>query len=446
MRSSRSPWSGPAAAAVEIIPPSRPYDADITVPGSKSFTNRALLIAAMARGRSIVKGILKSDDSYWMIDSLRRLGIDIRLDGETAEIQGCEGTWPNPSAELFVGSAGTSARFLPGALAAAPRGAWIVDGSDQLRGRPIAPLLQALRELGGRIEPLHGDDSLPVQVQGGGLSGGRVRISGRVSSQYVSGLLIAAPYADGPVTVQLEDDLVQPAYVGITIQLMRAFGARVEHAPGYREIHVHPGPYQGREITLEADASSACYFLALPALAPGRVRVTNVGTASLQPDARFVDVLETLGVTVRRSAHSLETERAPGSARLKGDLTVDMKPMSDQALTLGVLAAFCDGPVTVTNVGHIRKHESDRIAALRENLSRMGARVDEREDSFTVYPAPLHGAVIHTYDDHRNAMAFALAGTAVPGVRILDPGCVSKTFPGFFETLARLGVGLRFHP
>jgi len=174
--------------------------------------------------------------------------------------------------------------------------------------------------------------------------------------------------------------------------------------------------------------------------------VTNVGTASLQPDARFVDVLETLGVTVRRSAHSLETERAPGSAKLKGDLTVDMKPMSDQALTLGVLAAFCDGPVTVTNVGHIRKHESDRIAALRENLSRMGARVDEREDSFTVYPAPLHGAVIHTYDDHRNAMAFALAGTAVPGVRILDPGCVSKTFPGFFETLARLGVGLRFHP
>ena len=169
------------------------------------------------------------------------------------------------------------------------------------------------------------------------------------------------------------------------------------------------------------------------------MRVTNVGTASLQPDARFVDVLETLGVTVRRSAHSLETERAPGSAKLKGDLTVDMKPMSDQALTLGVLAAFCDGPVTVTNVGHIRKHESDRIAALRENLSRMGARVDEREDSFTVYPAPLHGAVIHTYDDHRNAMAFALAGTAVPGVRILDPGCVSKTFPGFFETLARLG-------
>jgi len=445
-RSSRSPWAGPTGAvSVDIVPPSKPYEAEIAVPGSKSFTNRALLIAAMAEGRSVLKGVLRSDDSYWMIDALRRLGIAVEVDGETVTIDGCGGLWPNPSGELFVGSAGTSARFLPGALAAATRGAWIVDGSDQLRGRPIAPLLEALRELGAEIESLYGDESLPIQVRAKGLSGGRVRISGKVSSQYLSGLLLAAPYAAQPLTIELADDLVQPAYIGITIELMRSFGASVEHAPGYREIHIRPGKYQGRRLTLEADASSACYLLALPALAPGRVAVTNVGTASLQPDAGFVDVLEALGVVVHRSPRSLATESAPGTAgRLKGNLTFDMKPMSDQALTLGVLAAFCDGPVTVTNVGHIRKHESDRIASLRDNLGRMGVRVDERDDAFTVHPSSPKGALIDPRDDHRSAMAFAVCGTRVPGVRILDPGCVSKTFPSFFQVLEKLGVGVSF--
>lgn len=445
-RSSRSPWAGPVGAhCVDISPPQKPYDAEIAVPGSKSFTNRALLIAAMAEGRSVLKGVLRSDDSYWLIDSLRRLGVAVEVDGETVTVQGCGGLWPNPSAELFVGSAGTSARFLPGALAAAPRGTWIVDGSEQLRGRPIAPLLEALRALGAQIHSLHGDESLPIKIEARGLTQGRVRISGKVSSQYLSGLLLAAPYAAGPVTVELVDDLVQPAYIGITIELMRSFGASVEHAPDYREIHVRPGRYRGREITLEADASSACYLLALPALAPGRVRVTNVGTASLQPDARFVDVLEALGVVVHREPHALATESRDGARRLRGGLTFDMKPMSDQALTLGVLAAFADGPVTVTNVGHIRKHESDRIAALRDNLARMGVRVDEREDSFTVYPGAAKGALIDPRDDHRVAMAFALAGTRIPGVRILDPGCVSKTYPGFFEALEKVGIGVSFH-
>lgn len=445
-RSSRSPWAGPTTAeSVTIIPPVRPYDVEIAVPGSKSFTNRALLIAALAQGRSVLKGVLKSDDSYWMIDALKRLGVPVAIDGDTVTIDGCAGVWPQTSGELFLGSAGTSARFLPGALAAAPSGAWLVDGSDQLRGRPIAPLLKALRQLGADIRPLHHDESLPFQVRANGLRGGTISISGKVSSQFLSGLLIAAPYASSPVTIQLTDDLVQPAYIGITIALMREFGADVEHEPDYREIHVNPRKYLGKELTLEADASSACYLLALPALAPGRVRVTNVGTASLQPDAAFVDVLEAMGLIVHRSAHSLATESPPqGPARLLGNLTFDMKPMSDQALTVGALAPFASGPITVTNVGHIRQHESDRIAALCQNLARMGVRVDEREDSFTVHPNTPQAATVDPRDDHRNAMAFTLIGTRIPGVEILDPGCVSKTFPSFFDVIQQAGVGVAF--
>ena len=247
------------------------------------------------------------------------------------------------------------------------------------------------------------------------------------------------------MTLRLTDDLVQPAYIGITINLMKEFGADVEHRPDYREIYVRPRRYQGRALTLEADASSACYFLALPALAPGRVRVTNVGTASLQPDAAFVDVLEAMGVIVHRTPGSLATESpAGGLAKLRGGHTFDMKPMSDQALTLGVLAAFADAPVTVTNVGRIRKHESDRISVLSQNLSRMGVTVDEREDAFTVHPGSMRGALIDPHDDHRNAMSFSLAGTRISGVRILDPGCVSKTFPTFFDVLRQVGVGVSF--
>lgn len=446
-RSSRSPWAGPTEAeAVTLHPPSRPLDAEIAVPGSKSFTNRALLIAALARGRSVLTGVLRSDDSYWLIDALRRLGVFVTVDRDTVTVDGCGGVWPKTSGQLFLGSAGTSARFLPGALAAAPKGAWLVDGSDQLRGRPVAPLLKALRELGADIRPLNDDDSLPFEVRAGGLKGGTVSISGKVSSQFISGLLIAAPYASEPVTIKLIDDLVQPAYIGITIALMREFGADVQHEAGYREIHVKPGAYQGKTYTLEADASSACYLLALPAVAPGRVQVTNVGTASLQPDAAFVDVLEAMGLIVHRSAHSLATESPPqGAGRLVGDHTFDMKPMSDQALTVGALAPFASGPITVTNVGHIRKHESDRIAALRQNLARMGVRVDEREDAFTVYPKAPQAAAIDPYDDHRNAMAFTLIGARVPGVKILDPGCVSKTFPTFFDVMQQVGVGVTFH-
>ncbi|OUM97895.1 MAG: 3-phosphoshikimate 1-carboxyvinyltransferase [Firmicutes bacterium ZCTH02-B6] len=438
---SRSPWAWqPPGATVVVGPPPGPLDADMAVPGSKSVTNRALIMAALAKGVSRLEGILRSDDSYWCVQALQGLGIDITVNGTAVHVSGCGGRWPNKTARLYLGSAGTLARFLPGALAAGDDGQWELDGSAQLRGRPISPLVAALRALGAEIGYLDGDGQLPIRVRAG-LSGGHVAISGRVSSQFTSGLLLAAPYARRPVEVTVVDELVQPEYVGLTIEMMRAFGAHVE-AAGLERIHVQPRPYTARTLMLEADASTACYFLTAAALSGGRVRITNVGYRSLQPDARFVDVLERMGCRVARGASYLEVV---GPTRLVGGFTVDMRPMSDQALTLGAAAVFADAPITVTGVPHIRRHESDRIAVFVSQMGRLGIRVDEHPDGFTVHPGvPRPAATLDPHDDHRQAMAFSLLGVRVPGIRIADPGCVSKTCPAYFDFLARLGLSVAY--
>ncbi len=439
---SRSAWAWePPGPSVVVGPPDGPPDVAIAVPGSKSVTNRALIIAGLADGVSHLDGILRSDDSYWCVQALTALGVDVAVEGTAVRVHGCGGRWPRAGGRLYVGSAGTLARFLPGAVAAAASGEWELDGSPQLRGRPISPLVTALRELGTDITYMEADGRLPIRVRAG-LDGGTVAISGRVSSQFTSGLLLAAPYARGPVTVEVVDDLVQPEYVGLTVEMMQQFGGEVEAAGGWRRMTVRPRPYRARALTLEADASTACYFLAAAALSRGRVRVTNVGYGSLQPDARFVDVLERMGCRVVRGEGFLEVE---GPERLAGGISVDMRPMSDQALTLGAVAVFADAPVTVTGVPHIRRHESDRIAVFVQEMRRLGVRVDEHADGFTVHPAlPQPGAVLDPHDDHRQAMAFSLLGVRVPGIRIGDPGCVSKTCPAYFELLAGLGVKVSY--
>lgn len=439
---SRSPWAWHPPKQIAVVsPPAAPVDADVVVPGSKSFTNRALLVAALAEGDSTLEGMLRSDDSFWAVQVLRRLGVDVRVEGTTAHVRGCGGRWPVASGRLYMGSAGTLARFAPGALAAAAKGTWEVDGSPQLRRRPIAPLVDALRQLGADIKYAFEPGRLPIRV-GAGLKGGSVAVPGNVSSQFTSGVLLAAPYARKSVHVSVTGGLVQPDYVGITIALMRAFGAEVEHDEAYTSIRVASGTYRGRRYVLEADASTACYFLTLAALTQGRVRVANVGYGSLQPDARFVDVLEAMGCAVVREDEFLEVR---GPRRLRGHLTINMKPMSDQALTLGVAAVFADGPVRVTGVAHIRSHESNRIRVFCEQMARLGIRVDEEDDGFLVHPGrPRPGPALDPHDDHRQAMAFALLGARVPGVRIQDPGCVSKTCPPYFDMLSELGVSVHF--
>jgi 3-phosphoshikimate 1-carboxyvinyltransferase len=438
--SSRSPWAlVNSYTEAEVTPTSEPIHGEIFVSGSKSYTNRALIIAALAKGTSTLTGILKSDDSYWCIDALKRLGTRIEVDEERNQvtIEGSQGEWKNREGELFIGAAGTIARFLPGALAISNKGSWRVDGIPQLRERPLEPLIDALRDLGGQIDYLSTNKGLPLQVKGTGLQGGKVSIPGNVSSQFLSGLLIASPYAKETVTIEVTKGLVQPSYVGITVQLMRQFGAKVEHSDDYRQLTVEPTGYQGQEAILEADASTACYFLALAALTGGTIRVKNVGYHSYQPDARFIDILEQMGCQVIKESSYLEVT---GPKQLRGGFEVDMKPMSDQALTIGALAPFADKPITVTNVAHIRSHESDRISVICHSLEKMGVRVEEREDGFTIYPGQPKGTTLDPHDDHRNAMVFALLGVKVPGIRILDPSCISKTCPTYFEELQKLGV------
>jgi 3-phosphoshikimate 1-carboxyvinyltransferase len=442
--SSRSPWAlSTSAHEAVVIPAMKPIHGELYVPGSKSYTNRALIISALAQGSSSLTGILKSDDSYWCIDALKRLGTIIEVNEDVVSINGSAGKWKNTTGQLFIGAAGTIARFLPGALAIAKEGSWKVDGIPQLRERPLTPLIDALRQLGGKIEYLSTNKGLPLQVSGTGLQGGKVSIPGNVSSQFLSGLLIASPYANEPVCIEVTEGLVQPSYIGITIQLMRQFGAQIDHTEDYQKVTVHPTGYQGHAVVLEADASTACYFLSLAALTGGTIRVKNVGYHSYQPDARFIDVLERMGCSVIKDTSFLQVT---GPNQLRGGFEVDMKPMSDQAVTIGALAPFADKPITVTNVAHIRSHESDRISVICDSLKKMGVKVEEREDGFTIYPSQPHGAVLDPHDDHRNAMVFGLLGVKVPNVRILDPGCVSKTCPSYFTELQKLGIDVQLVP
>lgn len=433
----RSPWALRDVHVAEISPAANPIIGELVVPGSKSFTNRALILAAVAKGRSRVDGILKSDDSYWCIDTLKKLGIDIQVDGYTATVEGCDGSWPVSEANVYVGAAGTTARFLPGMLAAAKEGNWVVEGSERMNERPMLPLLQALRDLGANLTYLGQEGHLPIRVLGTGLQGGMVNISGSTSSQFISGLLQACVYANEPVQIQITDHIVQHAYVKITLDLMRQFGAKIEHDAELTTITVYPGRYEARDVVLEADASTAGYFFALAALTNGRVRVNNLSYQTNQPDIALVDILEKMGCEVTRGDDFVEVR---GTEQLKGGFDISMKELSDQTLTLAVLAVFADGPIAIHDVGHIRMHESDRIRVICEALKQVGIQTEERDDGLTVYPGTPSAATLGSHDDHRVAMALSMLGAKVPGIRILDPGCISKTCPTFYEEIRKLGL------
>ena len=420
------PWNG------------APPDAAVTVPGSKSLTNRALIVAAMADGPSVLTGVLDSEDTRVMVESLRRLGIGVEHDPSSTTIQvpGCGGKVPAESAELQVANSGTSLRFLA-AMLAAGRGTYRLDGTPRMRQRPVADLLAALNGLGADARSDLGTGCPPVTINADGLDGGFAFVKGDVSSQFLSGLLMALPYARDIITVEVQGVLVSQPYVSMTLAVMKDFGVMVDNRK-FRRFDVHPAHYRGREYAVEPDASAASYFFALAAVLGGTVAAEGLGPSSLQGDMAFVDVLEYMGCTVARE---------PGRTTVTGgplrSVDVDMNAMSDTVMTLGVVALFADGVSRIRNVAHIRHKESDRIAALAAELRKLGAEVEELPDGLVINPPPpdrLHGAAIATYDDHRMAMSFAIAGLRIPGVTILDPGCVAKTYPGFWDDLARLRV------
>lgn len=421
---------------LEVRPLGRPVDAEVAVPGSKSVTNRALLVAALADGVSTIENPLFADDPYYLLESLARLGFEVLADMEAGEVsvRGLGGRVPRGDVEVFVGNAGTVARFLPPALALGP-GPYRVDGVPRMRERPIRDLVDAMRALGAPVDYADEEGRFPIVVRGGGLSGGRTIVRGGGSSQFISGLLMAAPYARRAVELEVEGRESWP-YVGITLDVMRRFGAEVEAASGLGQLAVARGHYRARRFRVEPDASAASYFLALAAVTGGRVRVPGLGSRSPQGDLRFAEVLGRMGCAVEVGEDHVEV-RGPG--RLRG-VEVDMGSFSDTMMTLAAIAPFASSPTTISNVGHTRHQETDRISAVATELSRLGVRVEEREDGLRIVPGPLRPAAVETYGDHRMAMAFAVAGLAAPGptVAVKDPGCVTKTFPGYFRTLEGL--------
>jgi len=418
------------------IRPTGPLRGRVRPPGSKSLTNRALACAALARGQSRLTGVLDSDDTRVMIAALDQLGIAQAVDRlrQTIEVSGCDGRIPACAAQLFVGNSGTTVRFLT-AIVALGQGEYRLDGTPRMRERPIADLLDAMAQLGVDVQCLGERGCPPVVVHAAGLRGGRADIRGDVSSQFLSGLLMAAPYAREMVELVVSGQLVSQPYIRMTLSVMEAFGVRVEAAENSRFLIPNTAGYQAREYAIEPDASAASYFFGAAAVTGGEVTVEGLSVASLQGDVAFVDVLAQMGCQVRRSSDSITAVGRP----LRG-IEIDMNPISDTVQTLAAVALFADSPTTVTGVAHIRHKETDRIHALAVELRKLGAEVDEFADGLRITPRPLHEATIDTYDDHRMAMSLALAGLRVPGVVINDPGCTSKTYPDFFEDLQALAL------
>jgi 3-phosphoshikimate 1-carboxyvinyltransferase len=420
---------------ISIRPLARPPDASVRVPGSKSLTNRALIVAALAEGRSRLRGALFSDDTRYMLQALRALGIPIDADEPAASlaVEGAGGRVPAAEADLFVGNSGTTVRFLT-AFVALGHGRYRLDGIPRMRQRPIEPLLDSLRQLGADATAELGTGCPPVIVRAAGLSGGHARMRADLSSQFFSALLLVAPLTPCGIEIEVEGELVSRPYIDLTAAVMRAFGASISH-DAYRHLTVPGGQqYLARDYPIEPDASNASYFFAAAALSGGHVRVEGLGRDSAQGDYRFLEILERMGCRVQRGAAATDVW---GPERLRG-VEEDMNDISDMAQTLAALAPFAESPTALRGIAHTRAQETDRVTAMVAELRRLGQVVEEYPDGLRITPAPVRSADIHTYDDHRMAMAFALIGLRSPGIRILDPACVAKTFPDYFARLEQL--------
>ena len=407
----------------------------VKLPGSKSISNRVLLLAALSRGDTLVHGLLDADDTRVMLEALARLGVRVERQADGSVIvHGVAGNFPVKSAELHLGNAGTAFRPLAAVLALAG-GEYGLSGSLRMHERPIGDLVDALRRLGARVDYLGKEGFPPLALHPGTIRrGAPVRVRGDVSSQYVSALLMAAPLAGSETRIEVEGELISKPYVEITLELMRRFGIKVER-DGWKTFTVPTGGYVSPgEIRVEGDASSASYFLAAGAIAGGPVRVEGVGRGSIQGDVRFTEVLAKMGAKISWGEDWIEA--SAGGGKLK-PIDADLNHIPDAAMTAAVAALFADGTSTLRNIASWRVKETDRIAAMAAELRKLGAVVEEGADSIRITPpAALRSATIATYDDHRMAMSFSLAALGGIAVRIDDPACVAKTFPEYFEALA----------
>src|SRR5262245_7233620 len=433
------------------ISPIARFHGTLALPGSKSLSNRLLLLSALAEGGTQVTGVLMSEDTEVMLASLRALGVGMRGEpGGQAPmwIGGKAGALNEPRSgpgdavrgdplKLFLGNAGTAMRPLTAVLAAG-HGAFVLEGVPRMHERPIGDLVAGLRQLGGQVTYLGREGYPPLRIEASGLAGGTARISGKTSSQFLSALLMAAPLARAPVAIEIADTLVSEPYVAMTLALMGRYGVRVAQPRPLRYEVPAPRLYRspGR-VLVEGDASSASYFLAGAAITGGAVRVEGCGSDSLQGDAHFAEVLERMGAQTRVEPAAIEVQGGAGLTGIDADLTA----MPDVAMTLAVTALFARGPTTLRGIGTWRVKETDRMAAVSTELAKLGGRTEVGADSLVVHPpARMRAASIATYNDHRMAMAFALAACGGEPVVIENPACVAKTFPAFFDELERLTV------
>jgi 3-phosphoshikimate 1-carboxyvinyltransferase len=427
---------------LEIAPLAKPVAASVTVPGSKSITNRALVLAALASRETscTLTGALRSEDTEVMVECLQRLGFRVEPDWDRATItihKNESGRLiPAKTADLYVANSGTTMRFLA-AMVSLSEGEYRLDGVPRMRERPIQDLLDALRQLGVDAKSEIGNGCPPIIVRSKGWTESRVRVRGDVSSQFLSGLLLAAGWALQDTSITIEGILVSTPYIEMTLSMLELWVARVAWAGDILVVIAdqHNGPM---EYAIEPDASAASYFWAAAAITGGRVTVLGLTRKSLQGDVAFVDMLERMGCRVEECEAGITIHGGP----LRG-IDVDMNAISDTVMTLGAVACFAEGPTTIRNVAHIRHKETDRIAALATELRKLGAEVEEFEDGLRITPRPLTGCAVDTYNDHRMAMSLALVGLRVPGVVVNDPGCVAKTYPGFWQDLDRLRQGER---
>lgn len=419
-----------------LIPPIRRVAGTVRLPGSKSISNRVLLLAALAQGESEIRGLLDSDDTVVMLEALARLGVGIRRDADVVRITGVGGTFPVRDAELFLGNAGTAFRPLTAALALAG-GTYRLSGVARMHQRPIGDLVDALRRIGARIDYLGDEDYPPLAIHSAAIDvDSPVRVRGDVSSQFLTALLIALPILGKAVTMQVEGELISRPYVEMTLNLMRRFGVDVSRDE-LREFHVPGKRYRAPgAIFVEGDASSASYFLAAGAIGGGPVRVEGVGLKSIQGDVRFTEVLERMGAAIAMGDAWIEVR---GRGRLK-PIDLDLNHIPDAAMTAAIAALFADGPSVIRNVASWRVKETDRLAAMAAEMRKLGARVEEEPDALRITPPKRFtpGVAIDTYDDHRVAMCFALAALGGVPVRINNPGCVAKTFPSYFADLSAI--------
>lgn len=420
---------------IEIQPICKPLDATVEVPGSKSYTNRALLVAAMSTGVSTLTGALFSDDTHYMSASLRKLGVHIDADEKrsTFEVRGNSGNIPVSGADLYIGNSGTTSRSLT-AYVSLGHGKFVIDGDEPMRrGRPISDLLDALTQIGVSARSQFDNEHLPVIVEADGLEGGRTRLDVSKSSQFLTALLLIAPCAKNGMEIEVIGKREMP-YIDITLAVMEAFGVQVSNQD-YQYFRIEDGQhYQPRVYNIEPDASNASYFFAAAALTGGRVTVQHLHSDSAQGDVQFVRILEQMGCQVTFSDTGITVT---GPRQLKG-IDVDMRTISDTSLTLAAIAPFADSKVTIRNIEHTRWQETDRIHAMGTELRKLGVPVVEHRDGLEISPAAITPAAIDTYEDHRVAMAFSLIGLKVPGIQINNPECVAKTFPHYFEVLERL--------